>query len=108
MNYVKPLQGEIHLVNSYFVSMDPFILYSFLFSRGSNILLFGLPSGQFQALELELSRRREECIQLHTVLSDKTSGMKNIAQSSYGKDVDIMNEDGELVLAFEAQKKINR
>ncbi|XP_034243540.1 unconventional myosin-Va isoform X2 [Thrips palmi] len=65
-------------------------------------------TGQFQALELELERRREECIQLHTVLSDKTSGMKNIAQSSYGKDVDIMNEDGELVLAFEAQKKINR
>lgn len=63
---------------------------------------------QFKALELELERRREECIQLHTVLSDKTSGMKNIAQSSYGKDVDIMNEDGELVLAFEAQKKINR
>lgn len=65
-------------------------------------------SGQFKALELELERRREECIQLHTVLSDKTSGMKSIAQSSYGKDVDIMNEDGELVLAFEAQKKINR
>lgn len=63
---------------------------------------------QFNALELELERRREECIQLHTILSDKTSGMKNIAQSSYGKDVDIMNEDGELVLAFEAQKKINR
>lgn len=62
---------------------------------------------QFEALQEELVRRREECIQLHTVLADNTKRMKNLG-SSYGKDVDIVNEDGELVLAFEAQKKINR
>ncbi|XP_017766826.1 PREDICTED: unconventional myosin-Va isoform X4 [Eufriesea mexicana] len=63
--------------------------------------------GQFDALQKELERRREECIQLHSVLADNTRRMKSLG-SNYGRDVDIINEDGELVLAFEAQKKINR
>ncbi|XP_014602848.1 PREDICTED: unconventional myosin-Va isoform X1 [Polistes canadensis] len=63
--------------------------------------------GQFGALQEELERRREECIQLHSVLADHTRRMKSLG-SNYGRDVDIVNEDGELVLAFEAQKKINR
>ncbi|XP_018394094.1 PREDICTED: unconventional myosin-Va isoform X2 [Cyphomyrmex costatus] len=62
---------------------------------------------QFEALQEELERRREECIQLHSVLADHTCRMKNLT-ANYGRDVDIINEDGELVLAFEAQKKINR
>ncbi|XP_018338222.1 PREDICTED: unconventional myosin-Va isoform X4 [Trachymyrmex septentrionalis] len=62
---------------------------------------------QFEALQEELERRREECIQLHSVLADHTCRMKNLG-ANYGRDVDIINEDGELVLAFEAQKKINR
>ncbi|XP_011873273.1 PREDICTED: unconventional myosin-Va [Vollenhovia emeryi] len=62
---------------------------------------------QFEALQEELERRREECIQLHSVLADHTRRMKNLG-ANYGRDVDIINEDGELVLAFEAQKKINR
>ncbi|KAK0172448.1 hypothetical protein PV328_005764 [Microctonus aethiopoides] len=62
---------------------------------------------QFEALQAELERRREECIQLHSVLADNTRRMKSLG-SNYGRDVDIVNEDGELVLAFEAQKKINR
>ncbi|XP_043283609.1 unconventional myosin-Va isoform X3 [Venturia canescens] len=61
---------------------------------------------QFDALQEELARRREECIQLHSVLADHTKRMKSLG-SNYGRDVDIVNEDGELVLAFEAQKKIN-
>ncbi|XP_026828579.1 unconventional myosin-Va isoform X1 [Ooceraea biroi] len=63
---------------------------------------------QFEALQEELERRREECIQLHTVLADHTHRMKTVLGANYGRDVDIINEDGELVLAFEAQKKINR
>ncbi|XP_076285323.1 dilute class unconventional myosin isoform X2 [Lasioglossum baleicum] len=63
--------------------------------------------GQFDALLEELERRREECIQLHSVLADNTRRMKSLG-SNYGRDVDIINEDGELVLAFETQKKINR
>ncbi|XP_076683864.1 unconventional myosin-Va-like isoform X2 [Andrena cerasifolii] len=63
--------------------------------------------GQFDALQKELARKREECIQLHSVLVDKTRGMKS-SGSSYSRDVDIINEDGELVQAFETQKMINR
>ncbi|XP_023246921.1 unconventional myosin-Va [Copidosoma floridanum] len=62
---------------------------------------------QFEALQEELQRRREECIQLHSVLADQMRRMKS-AGTNYGHDVDIVNEDGELVLAFEAQKQINR
>ncbi|CAG5102710.1 Similar to MYO5A: Unconventional myosin-Va (Gallus gallus) [Cotesia congregata] len=64
-------------------------------------------TSQFDALQEELERRREECIQLHSVLADNTKRMKSLG-SNYGRDVDIINEDGELALAFEAQKKINR
>ncbi|XP_019883807.2 unconventional myosin-Va [Camponotus floridanus] len=61
---------------------------------------------QFEALQEELERRREECIQLHSVLADHTRKMKDL-DANYGC-VDIINEDGELVLAFETQRQINR
>jgi len=63
---------------------------------------------QLEASQLELDRRREECIQLHSVLANQTQGLKSVANNNYSSNVDIINEDGELVLAFEAQKKINR
>ncbi|XP_021923468.1 unconventional myosin-Va [Zootermopsis nevadensis] len=63
---------------------------------------------QLEASQLELDRRREECIQLHSVLSNQTKGLKSVASNNYSSHIDIINEDGELVLAFEAQKKINR
>ncbi|PNF43034.1 hypothetical protein B7P43_G08783 [Cryptotermes secundus] len=63
---------------------------------------------QLETCQLELDRRREECIQLHSVLANQTKGLKSVASNNYSSHVDIINEDGELVLAFEAQKKINR
>jgi myosin-5 len=63
---------------------------------------------QLEACQLELDRRREECIQLHSVLANQTKGLKSVANNNYSSHIDIINEDGELVLAFEAQKKINR
>nr|CAD7430254.1 unnamed protein product [Timema monikensis] len=71
------------------------------------------PSGkellrQLEASQEELNRRRDECIQLHSVLANQTKGLKSVASNNYSTHVDIINEDGELVLAFEAQKKINR
>nr|CAD7595944.1 unnamed protein product [Timema genevievae] len=71
------------------------------------------PSGkellrQLEASQEELNRRRDECIQLHSVLANQTKGLKSVASNNYSTHIDIINEDGELVLAFEAQKKINR
>jgi myosin-5 len=65
-------------------------------------------SEQLETSQLELDRRREECIQLHSVLANQTKGLKSVASNNYSSHIDIINEDGELVLAFEAQKKINR
>lgn len=62
-------------------------------------------------MQAELSRKTEELVQLKSVLATKTQGIKNVASTNYpASDVNIslINEDGELVLAFEAQKKINR
>lgn len=57
-------------------------------------------------------RRRDEVIQLRAVLATQTKGLKNIAKINYGSssdiNLDVINEDGELVMAFEAQKRINR
>ncbi|XP_041984845.1 unconventional myosin-Va isoform X2 [Aricia agestis] len=69
------------------------------------------------AMQKELDRRRDECIQLKSVLTHQkpwfqalksvTVNLKSLA-SNYGSDVDIINEDGELATAYEAQKGINR
>ncbi|CAL4082348.1 unnamed protein product, partial [Meganyctiphanes norvegica] len=63
---------------------------------------------QFEALQDELDRRREECIQLKTVLANRSHDMHSFTKSSYGKDVDIVNEDGELAVAYQTQKQVNR
>ncbi|XP_076051638.1 dilute class unconventional myosin isoform X4 [Oratosquilla oratoria] len=63
---------------------------------------------QFEALQDELERRREECIQLRTVLANRSHDLAALTSASYGKDVDIVNEDGELAIAYQTQKQINR
>lgn len=63
---------------------------------------------QFHAMQDELERRRDECIQLRTVLANKSQDMKHIAHDSYSGDVDLINEDGELLMAFASQKKLIR
>ncbi|XP_049955343.1 unconventional myosin-Va-like [Schistocerca serialis cubense] len=63
---------------------------------------------QYIQLQLEVDRWREECIQLHSILAKQTEGLKNVASINYGSHVHLINEVVQLVLAFEAQKKINR
>ncbi|EEB10549.1 myosin-5A, putative [Pediculus humanus corporis] len=67
---------------------------------------------QFRASEKELDRRRDEIVQLRTVLATQTKGLKNIAKINYGSsndvNLDVINEDGELIMAFETQKGIIR
>ncbi|XP_022250756.1 unconventional myosin-Va-like isoform X1 [Limulus polyphemus] len=63
---------------------------------------------QMQALQDELERRREECIQLRSILANQREDLKSSAYDSYSSDVDIINEDGELLMAFETQKKLIR
>ncbi|CAH0716861.1 unnamed protein product, partial [Brenthis ino] len=63
---------------------------------------------QLAAMQKELDRRRDECVQLKSVLTHQTVNLKSLATSNYGSDVDIINEDGELATAYQAQKGINR
>lgn len=65
-------------------------------------------SEQFVNLQDELDRRRDEIIQLRSVLARQTADLKTIATANYGRHVNTLNEDGELVLAYESQKKINK
>lgn len=78
------------------------------FWNENSLILFVTFPEQFESLQDELERRREECIQLRTVLANRSTEQRTLAQSSYGKDVDIVNEDGEIVLALQSQKQINR
>jgi hypothetical protein len=45
---------------------------------------------------------------MQSVFENKTKGLKSVARNNYSIHVYIINEEVELVLAFEAQKKINR
>ncbi|XP_022899670.2 unconventional myosin-Va [Onthophagus taurus] len=62
---------------------------------------------QNQSLHEELERRSEEIVQLKSVLADQTSNMKSIV-STKTRMGEYINEDGELALAYETQKTINK
>lgn len=71
-------------------------------------MLSSTHSGQIVALNEELDRRREECLQLKSVLASRAKDSIEIAKESYGGDSNILNEDGELAMAYQTQKEINK
>ncbi|CAH2056452.1 unnamed protein product, partial [Iphiclides podalirius] len=77
-------------------------------AAGDGVLISKEVIEQLSVMQKELDRRRDECIQLKSVLTNQTVNLKSLATSNYGSDVDIINEDGELATAYEAQKDINR
>ncbi|CAG9794436.1 unnamed protein product [Diatraea saccharalis] len=77
-------------------------------AAGDSLLVSKEVIDQLGVMQQELDRRRDECIQLKSVLTNQTVNLKSLATSNYGSDVDIINEDGELASAYEAQKGINR
>lgn len=62
---------------------------------------------QLIVMQKELDRRTEEIIQLKSVLSNQTHNMKSIVNSKT-RTGEYINEDGELALAYETQKTINK
>ncbi|XP_052757132.1 unconventional myosin-Va isoform X2 [Galleria mellonella] len=77
-------------------------------AAGDSMLISKEVIEQMAVMQKELDRRRDECVQLKSVLTNQTVNLKSLASSNYGSDVDIINEDGELATAYEAQKGINR
>ncbi|XP_066902208.1 LOW QUALITY PROTEIN: unconventional myosin-Va [Halyomorpha halys] len=67
---------------------------------------------EWKESEKEVHRLRAENVELRRMFSEATMSAKSLAESSYSsmKDLDIstFNEDGELLLAFEAQKRTLR
>lgn len=59
-----------------------------------------------------MGRLKAESMELRRMFNSSAMSAKSLAESSYSslRDLDssIINEDGELVLAFEAQKRILR
>lgn len=63
----------------------------------------------YECIQDELERRREECLQLRAVLANQSEDLKSVvALDSYRGNLDLVNEDGELLMAFETQKKLIR
>ena len=56
-------------------------------------------------LQEELERKAEEIVQLRSVLAEQTNSIKSMVNS---KSTHYINEDGELALAYETQKVINK
>lgn len=65
---------------------------------------------QHNALQEELTRRRDECIQLKSVLQQQTQSLKSFGNESISLRSNDMNslQDNDLLDAFQAQKMVNR
>ncbi|XP_005184334.1 unconventional myosin-Va isoform X3 [Musca domestica] len=65
---------------------------------------------QHSALQEELKRRREECIQLKSVLQQQTQSLKSFGNDSLSLRNSDTNslQDNELMDAFQAQKMVNK
>ncbi|CAD5125633.1 DgyrCDS13833 [Dimorphilus gyrociliatus] len=58
---------------------------------------------QFEAMSAELERRREECIQLRTMITSRTHGLPMMKDNENS----LPNDDGELEMAYRSQKESN-
>lgn len=64
---------------------------------------------QFVALEEENKRRRDECIQLRSILAQRSQAANNSSLHSMGSSLTLdMLHEQELMQAFKAQKHVNR
>lgn len=64
---------------------------------------------QYHALQEELRRRRDECIQLKAVLQQQSQSLKVINTGNSMRGNNISNpQNNELMEAFNSQKLVNR
>ncbi|XP_025829097.1 unconventional myosin-Va [Agrilus planipennis] len=57
-------------------------------------------------LQEQLDQKMEEIVQLKSILANQTSNMKSLVSNKMRPE--YINEDGELALAYETQKRINK
>ncbi|GAB0095574.1 unconventional myosin-Va [Sergentomyia squamirostris] len=62
----------------------------------------------YDALQEELKRRRDECVQLKVVLSEQSQSLRALGGTSMRNGSDRVQDGNELIEAFQAQKLVNR
>ena len=63
----------------------------------------------FESMREELKQRQNECSRLRAILATRAKAMDGkVADESYGGDKKLVNEDGELEMAYRTQKDLNR
>lgn len=63
----------------------------------------------FESMRDELKQRQNECSRLRALLATRAKTLdSNVASDSYGGDKKLVNEDGELEMAYHTQKDLNK
>uniref|UniRef100_A0A1B0CB62 Myosin class i heavy chain n=2 Tax=Lutzomyia longipalpis TaxID=7200 RepID=A0A1B0CB62_LUTLO len=63
---------------------------------------------QYDALQEELKRRRDECVQLKVVLAEQSQSLRTLGGTAMRNGTDRVQDGNELIEAFQAQKLVNR
>ncbi|XP_055687296.1 unconventional myosin-Va isoform X2 [Lutzomyia longipalpis] len=63
---------------------------------------------QYDALQEELKRRRDECVQLKVVLAEQSQSLRTLGGTAMRNGTDRVQDGNELFEAFQAQKLVNR
>ncbi|XP_076436047.1 unconventional myosin-Va-like isoform X2 [Babylonia areolata] len=63
---------------------------------------------QFEAMTEELERRRDECLELRAMMANRAVTTHAVSSASYGGHDEMINEDNELVMAYQTQVELNR
>ncbi|XP_059615279.1 unconventional myosin-Va isoform X2 [Phlebotomus argentipes] len=62
----------------------------------------------YEALQEELKRRRDECVQLKVVLAEQSQSLRSLGGTTMKNGSERVHDGSELLEAFQAQKLVNR
>jgi len=66
-----------------------------------------LLSENFESMREELKHRQNECSRLRTLLASRQAANGVVVGDSHSVDPHLMNEDGELEMAYHTQMELN-
>lgn len=66
-----------------------------------------LLSENFESMREELRHRQNECSRLRTLLASRHDANGSVPSDTHSVDPHLMNEDGELEMAYHTQMELN-
>ena len=69
--------------------------------------MFTLLTENFESMRDELKHRQNECSRLRTLLASRHGANETMSNDSHGIDPHLINEDGELEMAYHTQMELN-